>query len=146
MKKTYNIDSLAKETELLQLYEKQKVKVLEEVFGNLRKIQMPTILNRFVGEEEIKDLLEEIKIFRHALRRIVAVIQEQTGKFDDERIQKKLAEELHLVAEMDRFALFYRNTSDLDHLSEAYNKIFQLVQSFKTVSNSINAIKLEKAA
>ena len=127
------IDEVAKANELLQLYEYQKTHILVQILGNMRKLQVA---------DDREGMRKEMDVLRNIMGRIDAVIREQIEKFKDNvDTVNKLAEQKRLVIEITRQAVLYQNSTDVEILNEAYNKMFQAIENFKILSKSISGMK-----
>ena len=148
------IDVITDDIEDLEKYETVKVSVLEREFSKLRNIETPLLLSNNLKisyeDEEMNAVIAEVNVFRSILKRIRATIYEQIKKFDGyPSVLGSLQAQIRILDEMERFALFYRNTTSLDHLKTTHTKLGELLQKFKDTSRSIrldSAKELKQAA
>jgi len=128
-----SIDKVAKDMELLQLYENQKVHILNEILGRLRSLQ---------AANDKKGMKGEMDVLRNILGREDAVLVEQINTFKgNDRLNQKFAEQRILIIQITRLAVFYKNNDDMEILNVTYNKIFEGIQRFKVLSAQITDIK-----
>ena len=128
-----SIDKVAKDMELLQLYENQKVHILNEIMDRLRSLQ---------AANDKKGMKWEMDVLRNILGREDAVVVEQINTFKgNDRLNQKFAEQRTLIIQITRLAVFYKNNDDMEILNVTYNKIFEGIQRFKVLSAQITDIK-----
>ena len=135
--KREGLPKLGKTEDLVQ-YENVKLNALNREFNEIRKMEFSLLsMNTELDEGKKKEVLEEVNKFREIINRIEAVIYEQMKQFSEQNIIAKLQQQLEILKKMEGLALFYRQTDKKEHLEDAYNKIFELLQKFKKNSESV---------
>ena len=123
------IDSVTEASKILQLYENQKTVVISEILSHMRKLQ---------ASQDIDRMKQEMDILINIVRRIDAVISEEFElkglKPFKNKLYPKLSQQKLVLEDIKKLANAYKNGEDPDNLNALYTKIYEAIQSFKTIS------------
>jgi len=127
------IDNLTNTIAELEKYERPKINILNKILEILRTQQ---------SAGDVKNLKEEMSDLQNILRRIDAVIPGEMRRFkENKKIIQTLERQRELISELMRFSTFYQANTDIVILNNLYNKIYEAITNFITLSKSLISIK-----
>lgn len=127
------IDNLTNTIAELEKYERPKINILNKILEILRTQQ---------SAGDVKNLKEEMSDLQNILRRIDAVIPGEMRHFkENKKIIQTLERQRELISELMRFSTFYQANTDIVILNNLYNKIYEAITNFITLSKSLISIK-----